>query len=268
VAFAGHTNVSVALFLGDENVPVTYEKVTQYYDNRKCVVTSSIDDFNDVDMQSCIDEIETFRKYKLWSSIGIQTGSINKDNWNKVQQEVNQGYVEVCSHSRTHPDIPYSDYNSEIVGSKQDILSNLTLPYGQYVYVWIEPNNHGDQTQRAICGQAKYIVDRTLASLYNYYYAPWKTDTQMFDAVGGTMRIGSDGTTNEFLLNQKFDDIYQNGGIYHLMAHPVLVDWNASYVLNHLNHIANRLDVWYAPLGACVYLYHLASLFLTYESSW
>ncbi|GAI74810.1 unnamed protein product, partial [marine sediment metagenome] len=36
------------------------------------------------------------------------------------------GYIEVVSHSRTHPrNVPYDDYDSEIGGSKQDIIDNL-----------------------------------------------------------------------------------------------------------------------------------------------
>ena len=35
--------------------------------------------------------------------------------------------IEAVSHSRTHPFVPYYDVESEVLGSKQDIIDNLNL---------------------------------------------------------------------------------------------------------------------------------------------
>jgi hypothetical protein len=52
------------------------------------------------------------------------------------------------------------------------------------------------------------------------------------------------------LLNGKFDEIYQRGGIYNFMSHPQWLDYGAeAFYERHLAHISKRPDVWYVPMG-------------------
>ena len=46
------------------------------------------------------------------------------------------------------------------------------------------------------------------------------------------------------------------GGIYHLMSHPAIIDWeNDVYPWVHLEHISNRKNIWYVGFGH-LYTYH------------
>ncbi len=56
--------------------------------------------------------------------------------------------------------------------------------------------------------------------------------------------------------NRSFDTVYSEGGIYHLVDHPWTQLWSdGSYLVQHLNYISNRPDIWYAAFGE-LYLYH------------
>ena len=64
------------------------------------------------------------------AGIMTKTGGIDMTQaaWADLQSIIDTGYVEPASHSRTHSTIPYSDYDSEICGSKNDIITNLEFP--------------------------------------------------------------------------------------------------------------------------------------------
>jgi hypothetical protein len=52
------------------------------------------------------------------------------------------------------------------------------------------------------------------------------------------------------ILNAKFDEIYQKGGIYNFMSHPQWLDYGADgFFEKHLAHVGGRADVWYVPMG-------------------
>jgi hypothetical protein len=52
------------------------------------------------------------------------------------------------------------------------------------------------------------------------------------------------------LLNGKFDDIHERGGIYNFMSHPQWLDYGPdAFYERHLAHISRRPDVWYVPMG-------------------
>ena len=103
-----------------------YVEVAGYYDNRKAVVTVTADDWRDDAWQPFEDIGKMLTEKRIYYTGGIITKSVN---WTQIQYWLNQGYLEAASHSRSHPStVPYSDYDSEIGGSKQDILTNLTLP--------------------------------------------------------------------------------------------------------------------------------------------
>jgi len=268
---------SIPVSANPEVTEPTYTGIAKYYDNRKCVVTISMDDliYNYSQWQ---DSLSMFTAKKLYHTVGIITNhSSVLDDWDFIQYWVNQGYTEAGSHSRNHVHPPYTGYDPsltpprprisyewQIKGSKQDIIGNLTLPdwwrYGEkeYVYAWIEPYGSSDETVRLWLGDCYYLSDRNINSGV-YSFSTWDYANELFDRVGHTLEMGTPpwgGISDVPSLNSKFDTSYVNGGIYHLIVHPSWVNWNTgSYADQHTTYISNRKDVWYVPFGL-LYLYH------------
>jgi PKD repeat protein len=50
--------------------------------------------------------------------------------------------------------------------------------------------------------------------------------------------------------NAVFDDVLDAGSVYHLADHPNDGHWHdGSFLLQHLDHVKGRSDVWYVPFG-------------------
>ena len=241
----------------EEMTEPVYVEIADYYDNRKAVVTVTADDWIDNTWQQFEDMSKILTEKRIY-----YTGAIITDlaNWTQIQYWLNQGYAEAASHSRTHPKtVPYNTYDSEINGSRQDIIGNLTLPSHfsfngtEYVYTWIEPYSKSDSTIRQKLGEYKYLTDRKVH--IDDEWATWNSTNGLFDRIGFSMRMESGYETNVETLNSKFDSVYNAGGIYHLMTHPANVNWETGqYADLHTSHISNREDVWYVNFGL-LYLY-------------
>ena len=270
----------------------SFSGISKFYDNRQCVVTVSLDDFegNTSAWQSCLSMLTQKR---LFYTIGAIT---NYTDWSYAQYWLDQGYAEIASHSRTHVSLPYADladyesaeiasrtaeltcgfpmliyppdYESQINGSKRDIIGNLTLPAfwrngnQQYVYAWIEPFGQCDETTRQYLGASGYLCDRSITTngVMNYSFDSWDESNGLFYPSSYSVEIGKPswgvGGSSVQYLNNEFDNAYKDGGIYHLMAHPGDVDWSSGeYADAHTTYISNRTDVWYVPFGL-LYLYH------------
>lgn len=237
----------------------TYNTISKYYDNRTATVTSSWDDWSDGPNTIFKTASNMFVSKHLSYTPAIITGSCSAGTWADIQTYINTGYLEPASHTRTHPNLPYADYNSEIIGSRDDIINNLDLSplskkgSSEYVYTFIEPGGQSDATSRATIGIAKYLVDRSTTSDGMIDYALWDSINGLYNKFNYTIRIGDDGTVNTATLNASFDSTYAAGGIYHLMMHPTHVVFTAGqYADLHTTYISDRKDVWYAGLG---YLY-------------
>jgi Secretion system C-terminal sorting domain/Polysaccharide deacetylase len=248
------------------------------------VVTVTADDWSDwvvTDRQTSFPVlINLFRSYGLYVTIGVQTGSndTHAQTWNALQQQVDAGYVEVASHSRTHPPTPYSDAVGEVIGSALDIIAKLTLPPPfsmngkEYVYTWSAPYGNYDSTVDSLVGVAGYLDARLYANLdttspREYIYgdstlSAWDETRSHFRAFFPTVELGAPswggGDTSLTSLNDLFDTIVRKGDVYHMMWHPqvIFADRNKPYLTNHLSYISGRKDIWYTNLGL-LYLYHL-----------
>jgi len=274
IAFAPYSDDIYLKFTDGQGSPinVTFVEIAKYYDNRKAVVTATADDWiglPDFD-QAFKNACKAFRERQMWITVGIvpryNTSYTNYQevlvNWTSIQEEIDAGFVEPASHSMTHPHTPYDDYDWEIGASKQYIIDNLTLPKfnrkgsKEYVYVWIRPYGDGDSVVRQKLGQYKYLIDRDTTTNNPQWFSSWDSTNGLYNPVGRSIMMGSDGVTDLATLNSAFDTAYNNGGIYHLMMHPIKVDWsNGSYALQHLDYISGRKDVWYVAFGH-LYVYH------------
>ncbi|RLI17147.1 hypothetical protein DRO49_04045, partial [Candidatus Bathyarchaeota archaeon] len=170
--------VNVAFYSDSDDLYIKFEdasgniisakliKIPKYWDDRRAALVITIDDaystgaYTGGASQPQTDTvIDCFQSRKLWMTVA----PITKDtDWTKLQSQVNEGYVEVGSHSRTHPHIPYDDVGSEIEGSKQDILNNLTLSdlQGQFVLTYIDPWGECDSDIRNQLGISHYLAER------------------------------------------------------------------------------------------------------------
>ncbi len=261
-----------------------YSQISKYYDNRKCAVTCSVDEWDDCSTSYECGEQSKFgegarttcdecRKRHLWVSVGIVTkGRDNggEPNWSDIQEKIDAGYFEPVSHSRTHADAedPDFDADSEVGGSRDDIINNLNLPAlnkkgsTEYVYAYLEPFGHSSSACRQKLGEYHYLCDRDITT--DNDFASWDSDNGLYNRIGYSIRIGIDGTTDLSSLNSAFDEAYNNGKIYHLMWHSPQettsgcwgVDYTeGSYFHQHLDYIKEKKDVWYVAFGH-LYLYH------------
>ena len=251
----------------DENVNALFIGACEYYDNRQAVVTITADDWADYCNEKFVQACQNFRSYNLWYSVAVITGWIwNQETWDDIQTQLDNGLIEVVSHSRTHPYTPYIDVEGEVAGSKQDIINNLNLlnhnrsGVNEYVYAWVAPFGDYDAIIDSSTSNAKYLVSR----LFHYnenYFSNWNSDLYKFDPVGGSIELGNSdywGSTDINELNTTFNNIVDSNGIYHLITHPNILDWDEDFTWNHLEYISNRKDIWYVGFGH-LYLYRFIS---------
>jgi peptidoglycan/xylan/chitin deacetylase (PgdA/CDA1 family) len=187
-----------------------------------------------------------------------------KPLWPRLRKAVDNGH-EIGSHARTHPcrrpdteefcSEAYTD--AEVMGARDDILKRTQQ---RHVWTWCYPcgncANYGS-IQKKIAA-AGYIVARNYpneaqdghivpdlqtwdANPYNAAY------TQVVQKRGGAAKTER---LDLSLLNGKFDEIYERGGIYNFMSHPQWLDYGPDkFYERHLAHISRRNDVWYVPMG-------------------
>jgi len=258
------------------SVDISYLGMPKYYDNRHAAVVFSGDDWGRAEQDELAFEsaCDIMSHAGIWFTAGIITkgfvaeGGI-EPNWDQVQAKLNQGFLELASHSRSHSHIPYTDYDSEIAGSAEDIRELRNLPYSAgdegYVLAWLSPFGISDSTCRRQLGQSRYLVNRSY-SKYSKTFANWDPLNGIYDFSGYSIEMGDrmqqdcgwcgECTSDVARLNAMFDLITTTGQIYHLVMHPRCVDWSpGSFSRQHIDHIKGRPDIWYVGLGY-LYLYH------------
>lgn len=242
-------------------VAVTFDRIAQYYDNRKAAVTFSADDWTAYyAYPEFVTTSNVFQEKQLWLTVGIVTGEQYPASWAGIQTELNEGYVEPASHSKSHVNIPYSNYDDEVGGSRDDIKNNLALPAlnrkgtKNYVYAWVEPFCEADDTLRQKLGNYKYLADRN--GWGDTVFPSWDSQNGTYGQTFITIWIDKSANSDLATINAAFDRAYQNGKIYHASFHPAGMDWSPNkYAAQHLDYVRGRKDVWYAGFGH-IYAYH------------
>jgi hypothetical protein len=248
-------------------VLMTFQNIAKYYDNRQAAVTVDFDDITDGYLSDDIQAISLTSAKNLQVTAGVETGFTSSSSWPTIQGWVNAGLVEAASHSRTHPctDAEYQvlGYTSEVSGSQQDLLANLTLP-NPFIPTYVEPCGFNDTQLLAAIGAAQYLVNRT-TSVNDNGFGEWDPDgfydanmTQNTDDWPSYTSYPNAGGTAALLSswNATFDSVHASGGIYQFLDHPWEKRWSTGGFLDqHAAYIANRNDIWYVTLGG-LYLYH------------
>lgn len=264
VAFGPNSNdIYLKIVNSKDNQVGTYQKIDTYYDNRQAAVAVTADDWNG---QTQLPDdyynnfIDAFRSRHIWVTCAIMTNYNGiPANWAVIQSNLDKGYVEPASHSRLHQDIPYDNYDSEISGSKSDIINYLSLPAlntrgsQEYVYAWIGPYGSSNSKIRAKLGQSKYLADRSTV-VGNSSYAQWDTKNRLYKMVGPTIEADDHNTSDwappfpgTATLNSKFDSVVAARGIYVIYFHPMSVQ--LSDLIPHLDYIKDKTNIWYAGFG-------------------
>ena len=260
----GFSDISDSIFIkitdNESNIiESTYSQMSQYYDNRDAVVTSTADDWGAWSNPYFVQTCEIFRSFNLWISPAIITDFLDSNAWSSIQNQLDLGFVEPVAHSRTHPHTPYENIESEVLGCKQDLIQNLNMPiynrYGsnEYIYAWIAPYGEYSVEIDTAVSDAKYLISRLFYE-NQHGFSNWDQSLMKFEPVGASIELGGyyywTGSTDTIELNHTFDDILTYGGIYHLMSHPAIIDWeNDVYPWVHLEHISNRKNIWYVGFG-------------------
>ncbi|MFA5902326.1 MAG: hypothetical protein WC836_00205 [Desulfobacula sp.] len=249
----------------DQNVTSYYLGITKFYDNREAAVVVTADDWTSQPGRDAFftTAIDIFRTASMWITPDINTYYAgNPASWSVIQAEIDAGYVEPASHSRTHT-LGVSPYDDEIGGSKSDILNNLDMPAldkrgsTEYLYAWVEPGGFSDATARHTLGIYKYLADRGINPSALNDYAVWDSANGLY----GTSNVSIEG---DFILdlastnnaNSRFDNTVAANGIYHLWLHPETTNMAVgSPFNNHVDYIKGKKNLWYAGFGH-LYLYH------------
>jgi hypothetical protein len=261
------------LKITDENdniIDSEFSGISKYYDNKKMAVVITIDDWYERYHEYFMTAIDRCQLRNIWFTPGVVTvGSAVYDgqpaNRTDMQKQLDEGFVELASHSKHHLHPPYdeeqwgvqSSYDEEINGSKQNLIEDLNFPNiskrgnQEYLYAWIEPYGQSDSIIRQKLGEFNYICDRSTGS--NNSFATWDSSNGVYNRIGFSISIES--VRNLTTLNNKYNSVRNSGGIYHMFGHARNNYLISGDVALHLDHISNQSDVWYVGFGH-LYLYH------------
>ncbi len=151
-------------------------------------------------------------------------------------------------------------YDEEIGGSKDDITANLSLNSlnkkgsSQYVYAYLEPfGNFNDPQIHTKVGEYKYLIARSTTGVSDMF-SIWDTAAGTYNRISSSY-LYSDSNMID-VPNKKFNTVIDAGGIYHFWMHPHSISWSpGSRILDHLDYIKERTNIWYVGFGH-LYLYH------------
>jgi hypothetical protein len=140
VAFSGDSD-DIYIWLTDQNDDIIqsfYLGIAEHYDDRKAAVVVTADDWDGYEERhtSFMAACDALQSKNIWITTGIVPDGMYDYSpptpipieWAYVQNQVDEGYVEVASHGSTHDMPPYADYDYEIGGCKANIVGNLNLP--------------------------------------------------------------------------------------------------------------------------------------------
>jgi len=265
VAFGPDSDDIYLLFRDADGNPVgaTFVEICEYYDNRKAVVVTTHDDYWILDDRS-LDRFDSMlsacRARNIWASVDIITDNDpGGAGWQDLQDEIDQGYLEVSAHSVTHPHAPFG---AEIADSRDHIKDNLVLPAlytkgaSEYVPLWVSPDGELEIADLIDLGSAKYLaIIAVELHTYEPGWGSWNATYGVYNPKGMTALDFYEFCTLA-VLNARFNTRYAAGDIYLLRGHPVLDEtWSSGKMADHLDYIKEKPDVWYVGYGA-MYMYH------------
>jgi len=234
-------------------------KTLSYYDNRQMVVIGTGDDLGSGSFSDdWLPVINMFQSMKVVFSPGVITDQMTSSEWNFLQDEIDEGFISPVSHSVSHLYAPYDNSTFEVCDSKIHMEGNLTLPWqnqfngSEFMVGWIEPYGRSDDNIRGNLSQCNYLADRMVFLTNISTLSDWNS----LDGLYGRQSVNTDDDSDLTTMNNLFDRIYSEGGVYTIYMHPYLHNWTEDdNIPQHLSYIGNRTDVWYVGFGQ-FYMYH------------
>jgi hypothetical protein len=244
-------------------VRVAFDTIPKYYDGRTGAVAITVDDWN-----TAFDTVfRTATDYLASLNLPFTVAVIADDvSWSSVQEKINQHgtLMELASHSLHHPcsatAYKVSGYDAETAGSRDAITGHLTFPNYPYVSAYVEPCGYSDSSLYSAISRANYLVERSSNDYFGTAsrFIDWDAAQGRYGRAGVTYNDSTAGDTRTLLTeaNAAFDKAMAAGGIFSLEDHPYNGYWHqGSYLLQHLDYIKGRSDIWYVPFGQ-MYQYH------------
>ncbi|HJV65848.1 MAG TPA: PKD domain-containing protein, partial [Geomonas sp.] len=248
-----------------EPVTITFDSITKYYDNRKGAVSITLDDWESWSGEDAIFIAATdfLASEGLYFSVGVITHDVT---WSAIQQQIDKhgDKIEIASHSIHHPctasEYSQFGYNTEVIGSRDAIINNLTFPAHPYVPLWLEPCGYSDDTLALSIAAGNYLVTRTSSNdlYYGGKFTPWDSTLGRYGRSHFVLAPTAYPDNQQLLTgaNSLFDQAMAEGGIYSIADHPYDGYWYVgSNLYQHFDYIKGRNDVWYVPFGQ-LYEYH------------
>lgn len=241
-------------------ISVEFDEIPKYYDDRRAAVTFTLDDWtswSDFEFRAASDYLGMSG---LYFSVGL---IVDGTPWSSIQQKIDKhgDQIEILSHGTHHSknasEYEVNGYQSEVIGSRDEIRSHLKFKANPYVPVYLEPWGYYDALIDSLLTSGNYLLSR--GKFWSPTFAAWDSKNERYGRAGYTFSDANsfDDVNLMAQTNAAFDDVLATGGIYHLVNHPQQSGFwhDGSYLLQHLNHIKGRSDVWYAPFGQ-LYQYH------------
>jgi PKD repeat protein len=241
--------------IAGQPVPVEFDAIPRYYDDRRAAVTVTLDDWATFADAAFRNAAGFLAAAGIYYSVGIITDDAP---WSSIQDIVNKNadLIEVASHGSYHSCGYLYGYQTELIESRDVIRSNLTFPAHPYIPLFIEPCAVSDPILPSWVTAGDYLLTRG-ASL-SPTFVPWDETQQRYGRAPITFGDSGRADNANLLLdtNAAFDEAVAAGGIYHLADHPNDGHWqNNSYLVQHLDYIKGKTNLWYAPFGQ-LYQYH------------
>lgn len=272
---------------GAGNVVGTYLGVPRFYDNRRCAVVCTYDDWSANNHASFVAAAEAHRIYGLWMSPGINSGGrdgvdpLTATHWTDMQAAIDAGWLEPINHGRTHKNANNyvaGDAEAEIGGGAQDIKDNITMPAQsrrgatEYVQGWIRPFGITTAEVRSKLAEKKHLADRKIDSDSAYRdLALWKTDG-LYDVQEPSAQVlvtagdAAAATAAANTIKSRFDTAYTARLVFTVYSYPHhWPSWAAgSAGRDWLSYIGAFTDIWAVGFGH-VYQYRLLAERITVE---
>lgn len=266
--FAGHSKLYLKL-----SKSASFSSIAKYYDDSKCVVVTSHDDYassanisgGTAGWNACVRNVQLLQQYKVFGTLGVVAGRFaTSADWAIYNTWLQSGFIETGSHSWSHNAAGWSSVNhaDELSWSRNAILSHLQMPsfQGQYVLSWLEP--FGNAWWPSELATYNYLVSRstgTYSSSMTASYEAW--DGTIFTRAAIHFCVDGPPVSS---MKASFDLAYSNGALYHVYWHPMMAGNDFAGFESLLQYIGGRSDVWYTGLGL-MYVYRVAALSTVYK---
>lgn len=251
--------------------------ICEFYDDRRSAVVVTYDDWFGDTHAAHMNAAVRHQANRLWMSPGVNgeypstpptypLGPLTTEQWQDMDATVAAGWVEPHNHGLTHKAATaYGTIEvaeSEIVGGRQIILDNITMPpqsrrgSTQYAHGFVEPNGQSTGTARSVLGAAKYLSDRRVQA-GGTTFTTWDETAGLYNraSYGVVTKISGDNDV------QSRDAIIDYFDTHHAIGGEVILIYSYAYLwqditfahgtpgADWIEHVGSHDDIWSVGWG-------------------